>query len=289
MPADYDTMEIFTDETLCGSLHLGEFSSLSSIRDESNCINGADNTVAIVAKSLTTVGGTFDIHFGRQSAVGVAMDTSELEMHDILASLIDPTVQVTKHTTDDSVVWAVTYPGSLQDSVLRVDDTMATGRNAVVNVLPIIFIKTYSPDNDASGQFRVLLDEESTGPLPVSDGHATVLQEMHSLNGIGKVSFLHEESGGDYTMIVESYTSDLSSLKVLPESNWRGTSPRIFFKSPYGYPSRTFLLPDLDKDNSYIVRAMAKNDHGYGQPSNVLMITPKSSVPSPPTGLALSW
>ena len=289
MPADYDSMEIFTDQTLCGSLHLGEFSSLSSIRDESNCINGADNTVAIVAKSLTTVGGTFDIHFGRQSAVGVTMDTSELEMQDILASLIDPTVQVTKHTHDDGIAWALTYPGSLQDDVLRVDDTMATGRNAAVNVLPILLIKTYSPDNDSSGQFRVLLDGESTGPLPVSDGHATVLQEMHRLNGIGKVSFLHEEIGGDYSMIIESYTSDLSSLQVLPESDWRGTSPRIFFKSPFGSPSHTFVLPDLDKDNSYIVRAMAKNDNGYGPPSNVLTITPKSSVPSYPTGVALSW
>jgi len=41
------------------------------IRDESLCLDGADITVAIVAGSITSVGGTFDISYGHETLEGV--------------------------------------------------------------------------------------------------------------------------------------------------------------------------------------------------------------------------
>jgi len=293
-PADYDSMEIFTDGSSCGSLHLGEFTG--TIRDETMCFDGSPVTIAIVASSLSsTSGGTFDIIYGDQSAKDVALDTSETDMADILSQVIDPNVQVTKHNRDDSVAWAITYPaGNIKDT-LRVVDTFATGKNTAVNVYPILVIKTYSPENDASGDFSIVIDGESTQQLPVVGGHATVLQEMHRLNRIGKVSFLQEDSllnndnGSDFSMIIESFTADLTKIEVVPESNWRGLSARIFFKSPYGQASRTFNIDGLDKTKSYSIRAVAENKRGWSAQSNMVVVAPKSTVPGAPKAVRLEF
>lgn len=139
------------------------------IRDESRCLDGAATTVAIVVDSLTSVGGTFIISFGHNTSAGVSLGTSASKMGDILSQLIGSNVQVTRHDHGDmaeGVVWAVTYPGTIsRDYQLQVVDTFVTGRNAKVNVYPILTIATYSPENDVSGDFSIVVDGESTAPL----------------------------------------------------------------------------------------------------------------------------
>jgi len=385
------------------------------IRDESLCLDGADNTVAIVADSLTSVGGTFEISYGYGFSVGVSLDTSASEMKEILAQLIGPNVQVTKHNHDDmgeGVAWAVTYPGSSnRNDQIRVVDTFATGRNAKVNAYPILAIETYSQENDSIGDFRIVIDGESTAPLSHRASQVKILQEMHLLNGVGKVnmlgptdgdalssiqlsalvddsftaqglkaiavvgdltstfssgdqlmvgtcdlviksilhkdydatqsagylyeslystspetanaktlgysilqikpsgatlhflpgcsqedgvnetiqvgSVLNTDNGVDHSMIIKSHTADLDDIEIIPERNWRGTAPRIFFKPPSGLAPHTFTMTGMDKEKKYMVRASAMNSHGHGPPSNALEISPDSTVPSAPTSVLL--
>lgn len=386
------------------------------IRDESLCLDGADITVAIVAGSITSVGGTFDMSYGHETLVGVSVGASASEMKAMLARLIHPDVRVTRHDHDDmgeGVAWAVTYPRRSPNMDLNIVDTFATGKNAQVNVHPILSIKTFSLENDSSGDFRIVIDGESTAPLSYRASQAKILLEMHRLSGIGKVnmlgpvtpggdvlssvqlnglvddsftldghksialvgdftstfapgdqltvgtceleiksisyegygktqsaghlydtlysespetanakvlgysilqinpmgvslsfaadcsqvngvnevvhvgSILNNGHGVDHSMIVKSYTADLGAIEIVPERNWRGTAPRIFFKSPYGYNPRTFMLTGMVKEKSYFVRVSARNSRGYGSPSPTLEISPSSTVPSAPTNVLL--
>ena len=385
------------------------------IRDESLCLDGADITVAIVAGSITSVGGTFDISYGHETLEGVSVGASASEMKAMLAHLIHPDVRVTRHDHDDTgegVAWAVTYPRSSSNiDRIRIVDTFATGKNAQVTVHPILAIKIFSPENDSSGDFRIVIDGESTAPLSYRASQAKILLEMHSLSGIGKVNMLgpaegdvlssvqlrglvddsftsnghkaialvgdftstfapgdqlmvgtcdlkiksishegYDETQGagnlydtlysaspetakakalgysilqissmavtlsfatdcsqvngvnevvhvgsilntghgvDHSMIVKSYTADLEAIEIVPERNWRGTAPRIFFKPPSGLLPLTFMMTGIVKEKRYIVRASARNCRGYGSPSPSLEILPSSTVPSAPTNVLL--
>jgi hypothetical protein len=386
------------------------------IRDESQCVDGANVTEAIVAGALTSIGGTFDLTYGDETLGGVSVDTSATEMKALLSQLGLPDAQVTRHDHDDmgeGVAWEVTYPRtSYEYNHLRVDDTFATGKNAQVNVYPILAIKIYSPENDSSGNFRIVIDGESTAPLSHRASQAKILLELHRLSGIGKVSmlgpaegnslsaiqlegliddsftvhgykaiaivgdfrstfapgdpltvgscsklliksivhedydetqsagllyktlyplspetsdakllgysilqisssagslsfasdcsqsngvnkvvyvgsFLKTDTGVDHSIIVKAYTADLEAFEIVPERNWRGTEPRIFFKPPSGSVSRTFTLSGLVKGKSYLVRASARNSRGYGLPSQSLLVAPASTTPSAPTMVML--
>ncbi|KAL7554112.1 hypothetical protein ACHAWF_017504 [Thalassiosira exigua] len=382
------------------------------IKDESLCFEGADHTVAIVADSLSSVGGTFAVSYGYDSSTDVSLDASASEMKEVLTQLIGSDVHVTWHDHDDmeeGVAWAVSYPKS-SSPLLRVVDTFVTGKNAKVNVYPILSVKTFSPENDSSGDFRIVVDGQSTAPLSYRASRRKMLQEMHRLDGIGKANMLGPEEGGelsfldfraliddsfattqglkaiavvgdltstlthgdpivvgtceleingvsredydsaqsagslyeslyasspetarakirgysileikpgdqalsfvsdcsqddgvsetiqagsvlgtgngvDHSMIVKSYTADLDAIEIVPERNWRGTAPRVFFKPPSGLPSHTFTLTGLDE--KVIVRVRARNAKGYGPPSNTLEIFPAATVPSAPTFVTL--
>lgn len=386
------------------------------IRDESQCVDGANVTEAIVAGALTSIGGTFDLTYGDETLGGVSVDTSATEMKALLSLLGLPDAQVTRHDHDDmgeGVAWEVTYPRTSSEyNHLRVDDTFATGKNAQVNVYPILAINIYSPENDSSGDFRIVIDGESTAPLSYRASQAKILLELHRLNGIGKVSmlgpaegdslsaiqlegliddsftvhdykaisivgdfrstfapgdpltvgscklliksivhegydetqsagllyetlypltsetsdakllgysilkisssagslsfasdcsqingvnkvvhvgsFLKTDTGVDHRMIVKAYTADLEAFDIVPERNWRGTEPRIFFMPPSGSVSRTFTLSGLVKGKNYLVRASARNSRGYGLPSQSLLVAPASTTPSAPMMIMLS-
>lgn len=169
--------------------------SILPLRDEAYCLDGAPKTVAIVIDSITPVGGTFAISFGG-SLVDVGVEMSASDMKDILTGLIGTDdVQVTKHYHDDmgeGVAWAVTFPRTDNDDndQIRVVDTFVTGRNAKVDVYPVLTVKTFSPEDDSSGNFRLIVDGEITAPLSHQASQKKVLQEMHRLNGIGKVNML---------------------------------------------------------------------------------------------------
>ena len=386
------------------------------IRDESNCVDGAIVTEAIVAGALTSIGGTFDLTYGDETLGGVSVGTSATEMEALLSQLGLSDAQVTRHDHDDmgeGVAWEVTYPRTSSEyDHLRVDDTFATGKNAQVNVYPILAIKIYSPENDSSGNFRIVLDGESTAPLSHQASQAKILLELHRLSGIGKVSMLgppegdslsaiklkgliddsftvrghkaiaivgdfrstfapgdpltvgsckllmksivHEDydetqsagllyealypsssetanakllgysilqinssanslsfasdcsqingvnkvvhvgsflktnTGVDHSIIVKAHTADLEAFEIVPESNWRGTETRIFYKQTSGTVSRTFTLSGLVKGKNYLVRASARNSRGYGLPSQSLLVAPASTTPSAPTMVMLT-
>merc|ERR1712029_1058272 len=93
-------------------------------------------------------------------------------------------------------------------------------------------------------------------------------------------------TGVDHSMIIKSYIADLDTVKVIPERNWRGTAPRIFFKPPSGLPPHTFDLTGLN-NQEFVIRACAKNNQGFGVPSDSLRIRPSSTVPSAPTSVML--
>ena len=391
----------------------GHRAAILPIRDESLCLDGADITVAIVVESLTSVGGTFTISYGYSSAEA-SFGTSASEMKNILLQLISPNVHVTRHDHSDvavGVVWAVSYPRTTnKDDQLQVDGTFLTGRNAKVNVYPILTIKTFSPENDSSGDFRLVINGESTAPLSHEASQNKILQEIHRLHGIGKVNMLgplegdevsflefnallddtfvaeglkaialvgdltstfakgdrlkvgtcelevksiyHENydasqsagylyeslyatsletasarklgysiiitsktgienfgldcslgdgvsqavelgsvlraSGGtDHSMIIKSYTADLDTIQVTPETNWRGTAPRIFFNPPSGLYSRTFTMTGIEDKAKMIIRASARNNQGFGPFSNAVAIVPSSTVPDMVRNLSL--
>ena len=93
----------------------------------------------------------------------------------------------------------------------------------------------------------------------------------------------------DYSMIVKAHTADLDSVKIIPESNWRGTAPRVFYKPPSGTSPRTVLLEGLEKHKAYVVRAFARNAEGWSPASNLVQIVPASTVPSAPMSVSLSF
>ena len=84
------------------------------------------------------------------------------------------------------------------------DDTFATGKNAQANVHPILAISIYLPENDSSGNFRIVIDGEWTAPLSHCASQAKILKEIHRLSGIGKARMLGPAEG-----------DDLSSLRLI--------------------------------------------------------------------------
>ncbi|KAL9181119.1 hypothetical protein ACHAXT_009924 [Thalassiosira profunda] len=287
------SMELFADEATCGSLHLGEFSA-PGWREEP-CLGGEDTSVAIVAESLTAVGGTIVLSYGQDNSVEVGVSASASEMEDALSALLgSDDVRVTKHEHSDlgeGVAWAVRYPrADGMDARLRVVDSRVTGRNAKVDVYPILEIKTHSPANDEAGAFRLVVDGETTAPISLDASRETVLAEMHKLNGIGKATWLAAEeisNGRDLTMIVKAHTADLDKVSAIPELSWRGTAPRIFAKPPSGLEPNTFALTGLDGLGKIVVRGIARNERGHGAPSVLLEISLASTVPSAPTAVLL--
>jgi hypothetical protein len=202
-------------------------------------------------------------------------------------------VAVTKHEHSTGVTWAVSYLPSGDDGKcdLSVVDTNVTGKNARVDVNPIVILETFSAFNDSSGDFRIEIDGEMTSPISHQATQEKILQEMHQLDGIGLVEMLgpsvEGEAWPEHTMIVKAYTTDLDSIQVIPESNWRGTDARLVVKPPSGSPPRVFTLEGLDKGKTYSVRAFARNSEGYGPPSSVMKIVPLSTAPSAPTSVFL--
>ncbi|KAL7444023.1 hypothetical protein ACHAXM_009254 [Skeletonema potamos] len=269
------------------------------VRDETTCVIGSLDTVAVVASSLTPIVGSFSISCGDKSSEKVSVDSSASEMKSVLSALLGSTeVVVTKHVLTNpklhGATWAVSYPRNSDDNCgISIDDTFVTGKNANVNTYPILIFKT---SNDSSGDFRIVIDGESTSPISHQATHEEVLHEMHKLDSIGFVEMLGSaevegESSltDDYSMIVKAHTADLGSVNIIPERNWRGTAPRVFYKPPSGMPPRTFFLKGLNKQKAYVVRAFARNSDGYGPPSNLVKIVPASTTPSAPTSVSLSF
>ena len=253
----------------------------------------------MTASSLTPIVGSFSISCGDKSSEKVSVDSSASEMKSVLSALLGSTeVVVTKHVLTNpklhGATWAVSYPRNSDDNCgISIDDTFVTGKNANVNTYPILIFKT---SNDSSGDFRIVIDGESTSPISHQATHEEVLHEMHKLDSIGFVEMLGSaevegESSltDDYSMIVKAHTADLGSVNIIPERNWRGTAPRVFYKPPSGMPPRTFFLKGLNKQKTYVVRAFARNSDGYGPPSNLVKIVPASTTPSAPTSVSLSF
>ena len=267
------------------------------IRYDEACVTGSLRTVAIVASSSTQIGGSFLISCGDRSSGKVNVGSSSTEVQSIISELIGSTeVIVTKHMPDtNGVTWAISYLPSSDDSCeISIDDTFVTGKNAKVNTYPVLVVQTSSAGNDSSGEFRIEIDGQSTSPLSHQATYEEVLQEMHKLESIGFVDMLGPVEGdssvsGDYTMVVKAHTGDLDSVKVVPERNWRGTAPRIFYKPPSGSPPLSMTVEGLEKHKTYVVRAFAKNAEGYGPPSNLIKIAPASTAPSAPVSVSLSF
>ena len=388
------------------------------VRDESLCANGIARSVAIVADALSTLGGSFIVQYGTEYSPPVRFGTSASEMEDILRELTGTSdIQVSKHNYRDfnvGMAWAVTFPRQTNDDdIFRVIDTHVTGKNARVDVYPVLKLSSYSSKGDSVGDFRIMLDDELTAPLSHRATHKKLLSELHRHNGIGKVNmlgpevtektsslefnaliddsftvsgmkaiavigdltttiapgdtltlggctdleidsieyeqydefqgagYLYEslyrtsshaeeartfgysvltlasaegdmsftsdcsqadgaaeqvsvgsiimtETGVDHSVIVKAHLADLNTVQIVPESNWRGTSARLFFQPPSGLLPQTFILDGLDKTETYIVRASAKNSEGFGSPSNILQVKPTSTVPSAPISVSLS-
>ncbi|KAL3797523.1 hypothetical protein HJC23_009887 [Cyclotella cryptica] len=404
------------DSFVGGSSHNAK---ILPVRDESLCFNGIAKTVAIVADSMTTLGGTFTIQYGIESSQAISFDTSATEMEIIIQNLTGiANIKVSKHSyyhdMNVGMAWAVAIPRqSFDDYGISAVDTFVTGKNARVHVYPVLKISSFSSDAGSVGDFRIIIGDESTAPISHHATQQKILRELHRLNGIGKVTMLgprdtenlsplqfiamiddsltvqglkalaivgdittaiapgdklnigncydlvitsveHEsfdsfqsagylyeslystsseteeaklhgysiliiktteeafsftsncsqangvaepvsvgsalftETGVDHTVIVKSHTADLDTIKIIPESNWRGTAARLFFQSPAGLIPQTFILKGMRTNTKYIVRASAKNAEGYGPPSNILQVTPTSTAPSAPISVFLT-
>ncbi len=267
------------------------------VRDETTCSFGSVYTVAIVASSLTPIDGSFLISCGDKSSEKVSVDSSAADVKSVLSELLGSTeVIVTEHVSEtNGATWAISYPASSDGNCqISIDDTFVSGKNAHVNAYPILIVKKSSSKNDSTGEFRIVIDGQATSPISHDATHEEVLQEMHKLDGIGLVDMLGPVKGDvsdsdDLTMIVKAHTGDLDSLKIIPESNWRGTAPRVFYKPPSGMPPRTVLIEGLEKQKTYVARAFARNAEGFGPASNLITIAPTSTVPSEPTSVSLSF
>ena len=236
-------------------------------------------------------------HLWCTSSERISVDSSASEVKSVLAELLGTTeVIVNKHVPEmNGATWAVSYPASGDGNCeISINDSFVSGKNAKVTAYPILVVKTSSSLNDSSGEFRIVIDGQSTSPIAHHASHEEVLQEMHKLDGIGLVDMLGPVEGevldsDDYTMVVKAHTADLDSVKIIPESNWRGTAPRVFYKPPSGMSPRTVLLEGLEKHKTYVVRAFARNAEGWSPASNLVQIVPASTVPSAPTSVALSF
>jgi len=89
----------------------------------------------------------------------------------------------------------VTYASTNRSDDIDVVDTYVTGKNAKVNVYPVLSIQTYSPQNDSHGDYRIVIDGESTSPLSHRATQKKVLQEVHCMSGIGKANMLGPAEG----------------------------------------------------------------------------------------------
>ncbi|KAL7514942.1 hypothetical protein ACHAXN_013076 [Cyclotella atomus] len=100
-------------------------------------------------------------------------------------------------------------------------------------------------------------------------------------------SVLLTSTGVDHSVIVKSHLANLDTIRVVPESNWRGTGARLSYQPPSGLLPNTFTLDGMDKSKTYIIRASARNSRGYGNPSNILQVQPRATVPSAPLSVSL--
>eukprot|EP00956_Cyclotella_meneghiniana_P022416 scaffold42451_cov66-Cyclotella_meneghiniana.AAC.3 len=182
----------YCDSFVGGSDHKAE---ILPVRDESLCSNGSARTVAIVADALSTLGGSFTVQFGTQYSAAISFDTTATEMETILQDLTEVSdIKVTKHNYQDFAVgmaWAITFPRQTNDdNIFRVVDTHVTGKNARVDVYPVLKLSSYSSENDSVGDFRVILDGEATAPISHQATNRKLLRELHRHNGIGKANML---------------------------------------------------------------------------------------------------
>jgi hypothetical protein len=284
------------DDFVGGSSHEA---TILPVRDESMCSNGSARTVAIVADAQSTLGGSFTVEFGAEYSTPVTFDTTAAEMEAILQDLTGiPSIRVSKHNYQDFAVgmaWAITFPRQTNDdNIFRIVDTHVTGRNARVDVYPVLKL---SVGTNSVGDFRITLDGEPTAPIPLNATNEELLRELHRHNGIGKVNMLGPEvteDGAnnvsaiiDHSVVVKAHLADLDTIQVVPEHNWRGTSARLFFQPPSGMLPQTFTLKGLDKTKKYIVRASARNAEGFGKPSNHVYVKPQSTTPSAPISVVL--
>jgi len=173
--------------------------SILPIRDESLCSDGIKKHVAIVVDSKTPPGGSFKMRFGQKISSEINVDGTAIEIENALSELLgEGDFEVNKHSHHDlgpGIAWSVTYASTNRSDDIDVVDTYVTGKNAKVNVYPVLSIQTYSPQNDSHGDYRIVIDGESTSPLSHRATQKKVLQEVHCMSGIGKANMLGPAEG----------------------------------------------------------------------------------------------
>ena len=173
-----------------------------SIKDENICSNGMMETQVIVIDSDAPFGGKFDMYYAGSVAHDVPTSASAEELLTYVKTLTKADhVEVTKHPHNDKshgIAWVVKFM-TTEDTKeqIVVNDKFTTGLNAKVNVYPLLNITSTALKNDISGDYRIHIGAEATGLISYRATHKKILEELHKLEGIGKVSVLGSKHGVD--------------------------------------------------------------------------------------------
>lgn len=166
---------------------------------EGTCVLGARDSQTIVADGTSTLGGYFTISTaGKMSNSVSVVSTSASKMKEIVEDLISPlkvSVVSSTHNTHGKA-WKITLESTTSTwSKFAISDAFVSGSDAGVNVFSTVTIRTSASKNDISGTFRVRVGNEQTESISYDASNAKLLQELHKLDSIAKVSMLGTSVG----------------------------------------------------------------------------------------------
>jgi hypothetical protein len=197
-----------------------------SMEEKTSCSHGIHYLEAIVLESETRLGGTFDIHYGASVKKDVSVYADSVVMLSIISSLMSNVIEVSKRTCEEKtfcVAWIIKYniPLDSYDHFI-INDSRITGKNSAVHIYPLFNLTLTSQKNDMSGDFRIYLGNEVTGPISHKATQKKVLSELEKIDGMGKAFSLGSQYENDESAL---------QLKVLVDNSLEYSGQRVLIST----------------------------------------------------------
>ena len=182
------------------------------LKEKTACSDGVNEVQVIVADAESTLGGSFDLSYSGKIVKSVPISATSTQMEEFIKSVDDllpvEVTRVSHHDKSHGVAWAITFSreqGNVEALVIA--DRLTTGKNAKVNVYPLLNFSTYAKINDIFGEFRIYLGGEVTRPISFRATQGKILDELQRLKCVGKAAALGNrlgQTGLDLSVLVDN-------------------------------------------------------------------------------------
>jgi hypothetical protein len=169
--------------------------TVMTIDDEVACLHGSPEIQTIVVSALSETSGYFYVYAGGEKSGAISVNAEASAVEDALNAMLSLSdMSVTKHFLGEDInnhAWVVTFPPVLGDvESLVIDDQNVMGVDVGIDVYPMVNISMVADKDDISGHFRIAIGDESTIPLTWDVTDAALLNALHNLTNVGKVTML---------------------------------------------------------------------------------------------------